>query len=92
MGLGIVFLVASFLLNPTFMVTVLRVAGSLALVCGYLVSVGIRITDTYKLWHATEIAMSEWRPVRTLHSTIGFYVYVLLVLILFWGFVFWLTG
>jgi transcriptional regulator with XRE-family HTH domain len=92
MGLGIVFLAASFLVNPRFVVTVLRVSGSFALVSGYLVSVGIRITDTYKLWPATEIAMSEWRPVRTLRSTIGFYTYVSLVLILFWGLVFWLAG
>jgi hypothetical protein len=85
-------LVAYFLVNPKFMVMVLRVAGSFALVCGYLVSVGIRITDTYKLWPATEIATSAWRPARTLRSTIGFYIYVLLVLISFWGLVFWLAG
>ena len=91
MGLGMVFLIASFLVDPRFVVTVLRVAGSFALVCGYLVSVSIRLTDTYKLWPASEIAMLEWRPVRTLRSTIGFYTYVLLVFLVFWGLVFWLA-
>lgn len=92
MGVGIAFLAASFFATDAGMTTVFRVAASFALVCGYLVSVGIRITDTYQLWPATETALPDSRLVRTLGGTIGFYTFVVLVLVSFWGLVIWLAG
>lgn len=92
MGCGIVFLVASFLVPSDFVATVYRVGGSFSLVCGYGLSVIIRIVDTHKAWPATEIAWSEWRPVRTLRSTVGAYIFALLLTVLFFAVVFWLAG
>ena len=54
----------------------------------YLQSVGTRIFDTYKLWPASEISWSQWRPARRLRTTIGFYAFVLVVLALFFSIVF----
>ena len=88
-GLGIALLSASFFI-PT-VATELRVAGAFALACGYLVSVGVRTVDAYKLWPATETAMPGPPPPRSLPGTIGFYAFVLLVLALFWGLVFLLA-
>jgi len=76
---GIAFLVASKLVTLEFMVTLLRVAGAFALVCGYFVSVSVRIVDTYKLWPAREPSPWEWRPARTVRSTIYDYSLVLVV-------------
>jgi len=59
MGGGIAFLVASLLVTATFMTTLFRVAAGFHLVCGYLLSVTIRIVDTYKLWPATEISARD---------------------------------
>ncbi len=91
MSLGIAFLVASFLVSNAGLATVVRVAAAFSLICGYLVSVRVRITDTYKLWPVTEIGLLEFRPIRTLRSTFAFYTYVVLVLTLFSALVFWLA-
>lgn len=88
---GVVVLAASFLVTSGFMTTVSRVTGSFALVCGYFMSVSIRVVDTYKLWSAREISPWEWRPVRTVRSTVFDYSFVLVVLISFFAVVFWLT-
>jgi hypothetical protein len=92
MGGGVAFLAASFFFNSASIATVLRVSAAFMLVCGYLLSVGIRVYDKYKAWPATEISWSEWRPVRTVRSTIGFYAFVLLVLASFFAIIFWLGG
>ncbi|MGH8217030.1 MAG: helix-turn-helix domain-containing protein [Steroidobacteraceae bacterium] len=86
-GGGVIFLTASFFVPPTPIGTVLRVGAAFMLVCGYLQSVGTRIFDSYRLWPSTEISWSQWRPVRTLRTTIGFYAYVLLVTALFFAIV-----
>lgn len=91
MGGGIVFLAASFLPEASFPVTLLRVSAAFQLVVGYLLSVTIRIVDTYRLWPATEILVSEWRPRRTIRSTLFDYGFVLVVLGSFWSIVFWLV-
>ncbi len=84
-GGGVIFLIASFFVPPTPMATVLRVGAAFMLVCGYLSSVSARIFDRYRLWPSTEISWSQWRPVRTVRTTIGFYAYVLLTLALFFA-------
>jgi hypothetical protein len=91
-GCGIVVLAVSFLITADSLATMFRVGATFQFVCGYLVSVSIRIVDTYKLWPATEISPWEWRPVRTLRGTVMDYTFVLLVLISFFSVVFWLAG
>jgi hypothetical protein len=91
MGCGVIFLVASFLL-PHLLVPPFRVGAGIMLVSGYLLSVSIRIVDTYKLWPGTEMSRREWRPVRTLRMTVIDYTFVLAVLIVFFGLVFWLAA
>lgn len=88
MGCGIAFLGASFFV-PHLLMTLLRVATGFMLACGYLFSLSIRIVDMYKLWPGTEISLREWRPVRTLRMTVIDYTFVLAVLIVFFGLVFW---
>jgi transcriptional regulator with XRE-family HTH domain len=88
-GSGIVFFVASFLV-PHLIVTIFRVGAGFALVCGYLISLSIRIVDNYKLWPGNEISWREWRPVRTLRGTVIDYTFVLAALVAFFGLVFWL--
>jgi hypothetical protein len=90
-GFGVVVLTASFLFTPPFLVTLFRVAAAFMLVCGYLLSLSIRMADTYKLWPSTEISWRDWRPVRTLRRTVIDYTFVLMVLVLFFGLVFWLA-
>jgi transcriptional regulator with XRE-family HTH domain len=90
-GLGIVALVASFLVRPMSIAPVLRVAGSFALVCGYLQSVTNRVTEVYKAWPETESSLSEWRPARTLRGTIIQCAFVLVVMISFSAVVFWVA-
>ncbi len=89
---GIAFLVGSFFVITDFVATVLRVAATFQLVAGYLLSVTIRIVDTYKLWPTTGTSANEWRPVRTYRGTVMDYTLVLLVLIAFFSAVFWLTN
>lgn len=88
---GLVLLVASFLPLPGPVAATLRLGAAFMLACGYLSSIGIRIFDRYKLWPEGEISWSEWRPVRTLRGTIGFYAFVVLLPILFLSLLFWLN-
>ncbi len=89
---GIAFLVGSLFATSDFLVSLLRVAAALHLVTGYLLSVSIRIVDTYKPWPATAVAAGEWRPVRTLRGTVLSYIFVLLLVVSFFWVVFWLAG
>ena len=59
--------------------------------CGYLLPLSIRIVDMYKLWPSTEISWRAWRPVRTLRRTVIDYTFVLMLLMVFFGLVFWLA-
>jgi transcriptional regulator with XRE-family HTH domain len=92
MALGIVALVTSFLVLPKSIASVLRVAGSFALVCGYLQSVTNRITEVYKAWPATESSLAEWQPARTLRGALIQCAFVLVVMILFSAVVFWVAS
>jgi hypothetical protein len=92
MGLGVVFLVASFFVHPDSIVTVFRVAAAFSLVCGYGLSAKNRIIDKYKAWPATEMSWRQWKPVRTLRGTVLDYTFVLVVLVSFFGVLFWLAG
>jgi transcriptional regulator with XRE-family HTH domain len=91
-ALGVVLLGLSFVVTADFMVTFLRVGAAFQFVAGYLVSVTVRIMDTYRLWPTTEVSPWQWRPVRTLRGTLFDYGFVLLALALFWGLVFWLAA
>jgi hypothetical protein len=97
---GIIALVASFhvpptlasiLVHPNLMASLLRVAGSFALACGYLQSVSNRVTEAYKAWPATEYSLVRWRPARTLRGTIIGYAFILGVVIAFFAVVFWVA-
>lgn len=90
-GGGLLFLAVSFLVPTHGLPTVFRIGAGFMLVSGYLVSVSIRILDTYKLWPATEISAWEWRPVRTVRGTIMDYRFVLLVLVAVFSVMFWLV-
>jgi transcriptional regulator with XRE-family HTH domain len=90
-GGGLLFLALSFVVAADYMKTSLRVAGGFQLVVGYLVSVSIRIVDTYKLWPAAGMSLKEWwawRPTRTLLGTVIDYGMVLAVVGLFFGLLF----
>jgi DNA-binding XRE family transcriptional regulator len=87
-GGGVVFLALSFVVAADFMKTLLRVAAGFHLVIGYVVSISIRVIDTYKLWPATEMSLQEWwawRPTRTLRGTVIDYGMVLAIVGLFFG-------
>jgi transcriptional regulator with XRE-family HTH domain len=62
---AVIVFAASFMVASNATAKVLRTCAFLALACGYLVSVNIRLGDTYKLWPATESAASArlrtWR-------------------------------
>jgi transcriptional regulator with XRE-family HTH domain len=93
-GAGVLFVVLSFLVTADFMKTILRIGAGFQFVVGYVVSVSIRVIDTYKLWPAAGMSMKEWwawRPARTLRGTVIDYGFVLLVLGLFCGLVFSLS-
>jgi hypothetical protein len=91
-GGGVAFLIASFVFSSASVATALRVSAAFMFGCGYLLSVSIRIFDTYKMWPAAEIAWTDWRPVRTLRTTVGFYAFVVLVLASFFTVLFWVGG
>jgi transcriptional regulator with XRE-family HTH domain len=91
-GGGIVFLIVSFLVPAGFATTLFGVGAAFQFVCGYLMSVSVRISDTYKLWPATEISAWDWKPKRTLRGTLFDYGFVLAVLVSFFSIVFWLAG
>lgn len=87
-GGGMVFLALSFVVAADFMKTLLRVAAGFQLVVGYVVSISIRVIDTYKLWPAGEMSLREWRawkPARTLRRTVFDYGMVLVIVTLFFG-------
>jgi hypothetical protein len=54
--------------------------------------ISIRIVDNFKLWPGNEISWRERRPVRTLRGTVIDYTFVVAVLIVFFGLVFWRAG
>jgi transcriptional regulator with XRE-family HTH domain len=91
-ALGVVALVASFLVHPKSIASILRVAGVFALVCGYLQSLGNRANEFYKAWPETESSLAEWRPTRTLRGSIIQLAFVLLVTISFFAIVWWVAN
>jgi transcriptional regulator with XRE-family HTH domain len=94
-GIGIAVLAASLLASKTYMATILRVSAAFCLVAGYGLSINIRIMDSWKGWPASETPWSKWwsyRPARTLRGTVLDYTYVVLVMALFSGLVFWLSN
>ncbi len=88
---GVIALVASILVHPNLMASLLRVAGSFALACGCLQSVSNRITEAYKAWPATEYSLARWKPVRTLRGTLIGYAFIFGVVISFFAVVFWVA-
>ncbi len=81
MGVGVLFLVVSFLVTREGSVTSLRFLAAASLICGYLMSVGVRVIDTYKAWPVPEAAPPDEKAARTRRSTLAFYAFqVFLVL------------
>ena len=77
---GVIVFAVSFVVAANATAKVLRTCGFLALVCGYLVSVNIRLGDKYKLWRGAGGAPSE-QP-RTWRTRTVEYAYLLAVGIL----------
>ena len=67
---------ASFLVASDVTATVVRSGAVVVLVCGYLVSVFVRIHDRYKLWPGSEGAPCEPLP-RTWRSIAAEYAFFL---------------
>jgi transcriptional regulator with XRE-family HTH domain len=89
---GLICLAVSFLVTPDFMVKLFRVAAGYSFDVGYLMSVSVRISHTYKLWPATEISAWHWKPERTLRGTLFDYGFVLVVLVVFFSILYWVAG
>jgi hypothetical protein len=71
---AIIVFAVSFMVSSNATAKVLRTCALLALVCGYLVSVNIRLGDTYKLWPGARGAPSESQQLhRTWRSRAGEY-------------------
>ncbi len=87
---GLIVLAVSLALPSGPATMALRLSAAFMLVCGYLTSIGIRVYDAYRLWPDAEISWADWRPVRTIRSTIGFYAFALLLPIAFLSILFWL--
>jgi transcriptional regulator with XRE-family HTH domain len=70
---AVIVFAASFMVASNATAKVLRTCAFLALACGYLVSVNIRLGDTYKLWPGTESAASaRLRTWRTRTAECGY--------------------
>ena len=88
-AMGIAFLGASFLVTLDGVARILRFAGVLMLVCGYLMSLGCRLADTYKLWPTPETA---WQPRGPLmHSRVFAYTFCFSLAALSVAFMLWLA-
>ncbi len=93
-GGGLAFLAVSFLFDSAFMSTLFRVCAEFQLVCGYLLSISIRIVDAHKLWPEKEMSLKEWwhwRPARTLCTTVIDYSFVLVAVSVFLGVVYFVV-
>jgi transcriptional regulator with XRE-family HTH domain len=89
MGSGFVFLAASFLVPSDGVATMLRIAAVFELFCGYVMSLGSRLADTYKLWPSSELAWQPRGPL--LHSRLFAYTFCFSVAGLFLALVLWLA-
>lgn len=61
-GLGVVMLLVSLLVPAGTATVALRLAGVLALVCGYGVSIASRLIDSYQAWPEQQTAWKVWKP------------------------------
>jgi hypothetical protein len=87
-GVAVVLLVASFVVASDKAATVLRLGAFVELLCGYWVTVAVRINDRYKLWQAPEGAQPPPLP-RTWRRTAAEYAFhfglgILSIALLLW--------
>ena len=74
MTLSIILFAASFLPSAEGTASILRVGAAFELVCGYLVSLFIRVADTYQMWPGSPGAPPE-SPPRTWRHRIAEYAF-----------------
>jgi transcriptional regulator with XRE-family HTH domain len=83
MGLGVVMLLASFVAPPGVASVALRLAGGLALVCGYGLSIASRVVDGYRAWPEQETGWAEWKPLRSRGGRVVAWMLAILVAAVF---------
>jgi len=76
-GCAIILVAGSFVVASNSTAKVLGTIGFLELLCGYLVSVNIRIHDKYRLWQAAEATLLESPPLnRNWRTRVAGYAYL----------------
>ena len=58
-GLGVIFLIASFLVRSDVLVNIFRIGAVFEIACGYLVSIVSRVLDAYRVWPSSGSAPRE---------------------------------
>ncbi len=89
---GTVFLVASFFVSTEIIATMARVAAVFHLIAGYLISVTVRLLDSYNLWPDPDQQTRKQPVQRTLRSTVRNYGFVLVIVSAFFSAVVFFTG
>ena len=74
--LAVVLFAASFLVTADAVARILRVGAAFELVCGYLVSLFVRVADTYQMWPGSPGAPPALPP-RTWRNRIAEYAFAL---------------
>ena len=77
-GLAIILFAASFLPTADGAASIFRVGAAFELVCGYLVSLFVRVADTYQMWPGSPGAPPDLPP-RTWRGRIAEYVFAFLM-------------
>ena len=73
-GLAIILFAASFLATADGVASILRVGAAFELVCGYLVSLFVRVADTYQMWPGSPGAPPALPP-RTWRNRLAEYAF-----------------
>ena len=73
-GLAIILFAASFLATADGVASILRVGAAFELVCGYLVSLFVRVADTYQMWPGSPGAPPALPP-RTWRNGLAEYAF-----------------
>lgn len=90
-SLGVVMLLVSWAVPAGTATVALRLAGVLALVCGYGVSVASRLIENYNAWPEQETAWQAWKPAGGWGGRLVLYGAALVLAAVFLVAVVWLT-
>jgi transcriptional regulator with XRE-family HTH domain len=91
-GLGVALLLVSSVVPAGTATVALRLAGVLALVCGYGLSIASRVIENYKAWPEQEATWQTWKPASTWGGRLVMYGAALGLAAVFVVVVVWLTG